>query len=81
MNTFNPGTLSIFFLGGDRTVRIWNYDTGNVEMIDKYETNVETVALHPTGLFAAIGFSDQLRLMQVSFNEFKVCYLQVPVLK
>lgn len=42
-------------------------------MIRKYETDIEVIAVHPTGMFAAVGFSDQLCLMEILLNDLKVC--------
>lgn len=56
----------------DQTIRIWNYETGSVELVKKYMTDITVIALHPTGLFVAIGFSDQLRLMEILLDDLKV---------
>lgn len=57
----------------DRTVRIWNYETESLEMIKQYDEDVFSVALHPTGLFAAIGFEEKLRFMIVLLNDIQTC--------
>lgn len=56
----------------DQTIRIWNYDTGNVELVKKYQVDVTSVALHPSGIFVAVGFNDQLRLMEILLDDLKV---------
>lgn len=56
----------------DLTVRMWNYRTGQVELVRKYQTNINVVALHPSGVFVAVGFTDQLRLMEVLLDDLKV---------
>ena len=35
--------------GADRSVRVWNYLTMELELSKEFEENVESVALHPTG--------------------------------
>lgn len=65
-------------LAMDQTIRIWNYETGKVELVKKYQVDVTTIALHPSGMFVAVGFSDQLRLMQILLDDLKVTWLLVP---
>lgn len=43
-----------------------------VELVKKYLTDITVIALHPTGLFVAVGFSDQIRLMEVLLDDLKV---------
>lgn len=59
----------------DFTVRIWNYDTLNLELVKKFQFSIHSIALHPTGLFVAIGFSDQLHLMEILLKSLKVNFL------
>lgn len=59
----------------DKTVRIWNFKTCKVELVQKYLINVTVVALHPSGMFAAIGFADQLRLMQIMLDDLEVSHI------
>ncbi|KAM4741198.1 cilia- and flagella-associated protein 57 [Anableps anableps] len=60
----------------DCSVRIWNYETKELELYKEFQEEVFSVALHPTGLFVLVGFSDKLRLMNLfiddirTFNEF-----------
>ncbi|XP_060925292.1 cilia- and flagella-associated protein 57 [Limanda limanda] len=62
----------------DRSVRIWNYETKVLEMYKEFQEEAYSVALHPTGLFILVGFSDKLRLMNLviddirTFKEFTV---------
>ncbi|XP_034724351.1 cilia- and flagella-associated protein 57 isoform X3 [Etheostoma cragini] len=62
----------------DHSVRIWNYDTKVLELYKEFQEEAYSVALHPTGLFILVGFSDKLRLMNLliddirSFKEFTV---------
>lgn len=53
-------------------MRIWNYQTAKVELVKKYQFEICSIALHPTGLFVAIGFSDQLHLMEILLDTLKV---------
>uniref|UniRef100_A0A3Q0KGU0 WD-repeat protein, putative n=1 Tax=Schistosoma mansoni TaxID=6183 RepID=A0A3Q0KGU0_SCHMA len=56
----------------DRTVRIWNFETNDLELIKQYAEEVYSVALHPIGLFILIGFSDKLRLMNILIDDLRI---------
>ncbi|XP_053172243.1 cilia- and flagella-associated protein 57 [Scomber japonicus] len=62
----------------DHSVRIWNYETKVLELYKEFQEEAFSVALHPTGLFMLVGFSDKLRLMNLliddirTFKEFTV---------
>uniref|UniRef100_A0A3B5B8N2 Cilia and flagella associated protein 57 n=1 Tax=Stegastes partitus TaxID=144197 RepID=A0A3B5B8N2_9TELE len=62
----------------DRSVHIWNYETKVLELYKEFQEEAHSVALHPTGLFILVGFSDKLRLMNLviddirAFKEFTV---------
>lgn len=56
----------------DHTVRIWNYETMKVELMKKFLIDIRVVALHPSGMFAAIGFTDVLRLVQIQLKDLKI---------
>ncbi|XP_076604319.1 cilia and flagella associated protein 57 [Chaetodon auriga] len=62
----------------DHSVRIWNYETKVLELYKEFQEEAHSVALHPTGLFILVGFSDKLRLMNLliddirTFKEFTV---------
>lgn len=43
-----------------------------MELVKKYQINVSVVALHPSGIFVAVGFSDQLRIMEIQLDDLKV---------
>lgn len=56
----------------DHTIRIWNYETMKVELLKKFLIDIRVVALHPSGMFAAIGFTDVLRLVQIQLKDLKI---------
>ncbi|EDV23338.1 uncharacterized protein TRIADDRAFT_27693 [Trichoplax adhaerens] len=62
----------------DRSVRIWNYETGSLELYKEFQEEAFSIALHPSGLYVLVGFSDKLRLMNLliddisSFKEFTI---------
>lgn len=63
--------LFLSSLAKDRTIRIWNYETAKVELVRKYQSEVSALALHPTGLFVAVGFSDKMHLMGILLDTLK----------
>ncbi|XP_062921097.1 cilia- and flagella-associated protein 57 [Mobula hypostoma] len=62
----------------DRSVRLWNYENNALELYKEFQEEAYSVALHPSGLFILVGFSDKLRLMNLliddirSFKEFTI---------
>ncbi|XP_067002116.2 cilia- and flagella-associated protein 57 [Anabrus simplex] len=61
----------IFMTSGefDRTIRIWNYETESQELLRQYQEEICSLALHPTGLYALVGFSDKLRFMMILIDD------------
>uniref|UniRef100_A0A3Q1GAY0 Cilia and flagella associated protein 57 n=1 Tax=Acanthochromis polyacanthus TaxID=80966 RepID=A0A3Q1GAY0_9TELE len=55
----------------DRSVRIWNYETKVLELYKEFQEEAHSVALHPTGLFILVGFSDKLRLMNLVIDDIR----------
>ncbi|MBN3302205.1 CFA57 protein, partial [Amia calva] len=62
----------------DRSVRIWNFETNALELYKEFPEEAYSIALHPSGLYVLVGFSDKLRLMNLliddirTFREFTV---------
>lgn len=70
----------------DSTIRVWNYASGQCEFEENYEkmqetvqgtnnTYLQSIALHPSGFYMAIGFIDKVKiyhLMQAELREFQV---------
>ncbi|KAK5641374.1 hypothetical protein RI129_009921 [Pyrocoelia pectoralis] len=63
---------SIFITSGewDRTLRVWNYETDTIELLKQFQEDIRGVALHPTGLYTVVGFSDKLRFMTIMIDDF-----------
>ena len=57
--------------GIDRSIKVWNYLTLELELSKEFEESVESVALHPTGNYVLAGFSDKLRLMNLLIDDIK----------
>ena len=58
--------------GIDKTIRVWNYLTLDMELSKEFEETVSSVALHPSGLNILAGFFDRLRLMNLLIDDIRV---------
>ncbi|KAI8611737.1 WD40-repeat-containing domain protein [Chytriomyces sp. MP71] len=56
----------------DRSIRIWNYATGECELCKHFPEEASSVAIHPSGLYVLVGFGDKLRLMNVLIDDFRL---------
>ncbi|XP_011473927.1 cilia- and flagella-associated protein 57 [Oryzias latipes] len=56
----------------DRSVHIWNYETKELDLYKQFQEEAHSVALHPTGFFVLVGFSDKLRLMNLLVDDIRV---------
>merc|ERR1719494_598157 len=57
--------------GLDKSVRIWNYETCALELYKEFQEECYTIALHPSGLFILVGFSDKLKLMNLLIDDIR----------
>lgn len=46
--------------------------TRTVDLCKEFQEEAYSVALHPTGLFILVGFSDKLRLMNLLINDIRI---------
>ncbi|XP_039276040.1 cilia- and flagella-associated protein 57 [Nilaparvata lugens] len=56
----------------DRTVCVWDYVNETVLLNKVYQEDVYCITLHPTGLYAVLGFSDKLRFLLVLIDDLHV---------
>ncbi|KXS13792.1 WD40 repeat-like protein, partial [Gonapodya prolifera JEL478] len=56
----------------DRTIKVWNYVTATLEFFKSFAEEALSVALHPSGLYAVVGFSDKLRVMTLLMDDARV---------
>lgn len=56
----------------DRSVRIWNYETNSLELYKVFQEEAYSIALHPSGLYILVGFSDKLRLMNILIDDIRI---------
>ncbi|XP_048019038.1 cilia- and flagella-associated protein 57 [Megalobrama amblycephala] len=55
----------------DHSVRIWNFETNDLEMYKEFQEEAYSIALHPTGLYILVGFSDKLRFMTLLIDDIR----------
>ncbi|KAF5270192.1 hypothetical protein FQR65_LT05672 [Abscondita terminalis] len=62
----------IFITAGewDRTLRVWNYENDTIELSKQFQEDIRGVSLHPSGLYAVVGFSDKLRFLNIMIDDF-----------
>ncbi|XP_066926478.1 cilia- and flagella-associated protein 57-like [Clytia hemisphaerica] len=57
--------------GMDRSIRIWNFDSCTLELYKVFQEEAYSIALHPSGLYVLVGFSDKLRLMNLLIDDIR----------
>jgi WD40 repeat protein len=62
----------------DNSVKIWNYQTNELELNKVFPEDTNCVSMHPSGLQIAVGFSDKLRVYHVLVDDLKLCQ-EVPI--
>ncbi|KAI8811436.1 quinon protein alcohol dehydrogenase-like superfamily [Cladochytrium replicatum] len=55
----------------DRSVRVWNYLENTSELVKYFPEEAYSVAIHPSGLYILVGFSDKLRLMNLLIDDIR----------
>ncbi|XP_055921379.1 cilia- and flagella-associated protein 57-like [Eupeodes corollae] len=53
----------------DKTIRIWNYHTGKTELVKTFEVEVTVLELYASGQYAAVGFIDKVKIMQIFMED------------
>lgn len=55
----------------DKSVRVWNYNEESSELVKYFTEESFSVAIHPSGLYILVGFSDKLRLMNLLIDDIR----------
>jgi WD40 repeat protein len=55
----------------DHSIRVWNYLDSTSELIKYFAEEAFSIALHPSGLYLLVGFSDKLRLMNLLIDDIR----------
>jgi len=56
----------------DRSIRIWNFETSILELYKIFQEEAYSIAIHPSGLYILVGFSDKLRLMNILIDDIRI---------
>ncbi|CCD17280.1 unnamed protein product [Trypanosoma congolense IL3000] len=57
--------------GRDRCVFVWNFITGVVEFRKRFNSDICSVALHPSGTHLLVGLMDGLHMMNLYYNDIR----------
>lgn len=57
----------------DKTIRVWNYENNSLDLHKEFTEEAHSIALHPSGLYVLVGFSEKLRLMSLLINDIRPC--------
>jgi hypothetical protein len=55
----------------DHSIRVWNYLDNTSELVKYFSEEAFSVAIHPSGLYILVGFSDKLRLMNLLIDDIR----------
>ena len=71
----------------DQTIRVWNYRYQNhmrsqesnystrsfgMELAKKFREEIHSVAIHPDGLYVAVGFIDKIRFLNLLIDDMRL---------
>ncbi|BFY99763.1 hypothetical protein BsWGS_02803 [Bradybaena similaris] len=56
----------------DCSIRVWNYESRSLELQKVFSEEAFSIALHPSGLFLMVGFTEKLRLMNIFIDDIVV---------
>jgi cilia- and flagella-associated protein 57 len=59
--------------GKDRTIRLWNMSEKRQEAVHVFEEEPTSMALHPSGLYAAISFLEKVQILSLLLDGFAHC--------
>ena len=57
----------------DNTLRLWNIQTHELELLKQFGEEMFSLALHPNGLHIAIAFTDKLRIYHILVDDLRIC--------
>ncbi|KAJ3321023.1 Cilia- and flagella-associated protein 57 [Boothiomyces sp. JEL0866] len=59
-------------ISSDKSIRFWNYLSGNCELIKFFVEEPQSISLHPSGLYILVGFHDKLKLMNILMDDLRL---------
>lgn len=57
----------------DNSLRIWNFQMLDLELNKNFPEEMLCCAIHPSGLHAAVGFADKLRVFHILVDDLRPC--------
>jgi WD40 repeat protein len=55
----------------DKTIKVWNFIENSNELVKSFPEEAYSVAIHPSGMYILVGFSDKLRLMNLLIDDIR----------
>ncbi len=59
--------------GMDKTLRLWNPTEKKMEAMHQFEEEATSMALHPSGLYAAVAFAEKVQILSLLLDGFAHC--------
>lgn len=59
--------------GKDHTIRMWNINEKRQEAVHQFEEEPTSLALHPSGLYAAVSFNEKVQILSLLLDGFQHC--------
>ena len=59
--------------GKDKTIRLWNIAERRQEAVHLFEEEPTSLALHPSGLYAAVAFNEKVQVLSLLLDGFSHC--------
>ena len=56
----------------DQTIRVWNFRSFGMELAKRFQEEIHSVAIHPDGLYIAVGFMDKIRLLNLLIDDMRL---------
>ncbi len=57
--------------GKDNMFSIWNYESGKLEYVKYFEEELNSVSIHPIGLYVAVSFFDKINFFTIYVDDLK----------
>lgn len=55
--------------GKDYSIRVWNIQDRKIEIMKVFQEEPFSLAMHPSGLYLAVGFTDKIKLMSILLDD------------
>jgi WD40 repeat protein len=55
--------------GRDKVLRLWNIQDNKMELVKDFGLEMFSVAIHPSGMYAAVGFAEKIKLFAILLDD------------